>query len=351
MKEFLSFVGSTLLTLLRARLWPIIAGAVFVFTLTLVSLTMTSSTALVAGTDPGRMGRSFVVYLVLIAVMIGVPAVLANVRDEIGRQPFLRTFALTLAVGFSFVFAAIPSSIVSAIVGGIDFGQWLSVVGSVHLEVWVIAALVALAFANVRRDSAAAVTAFGLIAGLAIAPLLVVGSAALAPGVKQIVRHNYLDYGNGEDDVDPNTGFPTNPTCMASDSETRIVSRYDLVWPILELNPIVLVSASIPPTVTTFTNPDFTYDTTAVEPVDLFGTVDLAVRKMQLPIETDITIDECANLAKYGTPYPSGYDGTYTPDYIIANSTSGFGVGLIGQGAYLAVASAALVLIGRRPRK
>ena len=67
--------------------------------------------------------------------------------------------------------------------------------------------------------------------------------------------------------------------------------------------------------------------------------------------KTDITIDECANLAKFGTPYPSGYDGTYDPGYVIDNSTSSLGVGLIGQAAYLAVASAALVFIGRRSRR
>ena len=351
MKDFLRFVGSSLLTLLKARLWPIIASAVFIFSLTLVSLTLTSSTALQEGTDSGRMGRSFIVYLVLVAVIFGVPSVFAMARGQLGRAGFLRTLALTAAVGFSFVLAAIPASVISAIVGGIDFAQWFPVVGTLHLEVWVVSVLVALAFATVRREGAAAITAFGLITGLTVLPLILAASAGLAPGVEQTIRRSYVDYGKGDVAIDPATGFPIDPTCLPAESERRLVTRYDTVWPVLALNPLVLVSASVPPKLTTFVNPDFEYDTTTVEPVDLFGTVDLAVRRMQLPIQTDITIDECANIMIFGTPYPSGYDGTYNPAYVIDNSTSSLGVGLLGQAAYLAVASAALVFIGRRSRR
>ncbi|MEY4312583.1 MAG: hypothetical protein RLZZ319_92 [Actinomycetota bacterium] len=351
MKGFLRFIGTTLLTLLRVGVWPVVAGLVFVFSLTLVALTFSGPAALGDGADPGRMARSFVVYLVLAAVMLGVPAVLANARTEIGQQSFLRTFGVALSVGLSFIIVAIPSIIVSAILGGVDFGQWIPIVALTKLETWVIAALTALAFSNVRRDGAAAITAFGLVAGLAIAPLFVVASASFGPTVTQTVRTLYLDYGNGNQVIDPVTGFPMHPTCSPGGNQIKTVTRYDAVWPALELNPFVLVSGASTPAFSTVDNVDDPYAATSVEPVDVFGTVDLAVRRMQLPIETDVTIDECANLAQYGTPYPSGYDGTYAPQYVVDHTTSGLGVGLIGQGAYLAVASAALVLIGRRSRR
>jgi hypothetical protein len=71
---------------------------------------------------------------------------------------------------------------------------------------------------------------------------------------------------------------------------------------------------------------------------------------MQLPIETQIDINECENLEKYGTPYPeldNGIDLRETVD----STQSGFGAGLIGQGAYVALASAVLLGIRLRGRK
>jgi hypothetical protein len=352
MKEFFTSVRSSLVTVFRARLWPIIAGLAFVFSLLLVGLTVTSSAAAIeAGTNSGRMALSFIVYLVLVAAMIGVPAVLAGTRDELGRLSFLRTFAIALVVGLSFIVVALPAMFWAVASTGVGTEIWLPVIGTAKLEVWVVAALTALAFSNLRRDGAATVTAFALIAGLAVGPLLVLLITSFAPGVEQNISHRYIDYGKGNEQLDPVTGFPTNPTCLPADDEKKVVARYDLVWPALELNPVVLVSASIPPTVSGFTVSAGGGVMQSVAPTDLFGTVDLAVRAMQLTPETTLVVDECANLAKYGTPYPSNSPGSADPEFVIANSTSGWSVGLIGQAAYLAVASAALVAIGRRSKQ
>jgi hypothetical protein len=349
MKEFLASVRSSLVTVFRARLWPIIAGMVFVFSLLLVGLTVTSSAAAIeAGTYSGRMALSFIVYLVLVSAMFGVPAVLAGTRDELGRLSFLRTFAIALVVGLSFIVVALPAMIWAVASTGVGMEVWLPVIGTAKLEVWVVAALTALAFSNLHREGAATVTAFALIAGLAVGPLLVLLATSFAPGVEQTTRHRYLDYGKGNEQLDPVTGFPTNPTCLPADDEKHVVARYDLVWPALELNPIALVSASIPPTVTSLTDLSNSGGIPSLAPTDLFGTVDLAVRAMQLTPETTLVVDECANLEKYGTPYPANSPGSADPEFIIANSTSGWNVGLIGQAAYLGVASAALVAIGRR---
>jgi hypothetical protein len=81
-------------------------------------------------------------------------------------------------------------------------------------------------------------------------------------------------------------------------------------------------------------------------PLDLFGTVDLAVRELQLPVETSIHVNECENLATEGTPYPTL--GERKPRDIIAASESGFASGLVGQGIYLALTGTALLVIRRR---
>jgi hypothetical protein len=85
-------------------------------------------------------------------------------------------------------------------------------------------------------------------------------------------------------------------------------------------------------------------------PLDLFSTVDLNVRGMQLPVQTDIVIDECANIAEFGTPYPT-LDNGRTPSDVIEQSTSGYSNGVIGQALFVALATAVLVPVRIRGRR
>jgi hypothetical protein len=59
--------------------------------------------------------------------------------------------------------------------------------------------------------------------------------------------------------------------------------------------------------------------------------------------------DECANLAEFGTAYPN--NGLADPRDIIAETRSGFVAGLIGQVAFLIVATVILSVIRVRARK
>lgn len=349
MTEFLSFLRQAFHTLVRERWWLVIAGFAGVSSLILVALTLSSEAASAPGTYPGRMALSFVVYLSLIAVMLGTPAVFIGVRDSLGQVSFTRSLVLALAVGLSLVIAVLPSVVWAIASTSIGPDVWGPTVGTAVIQVLVVSLLVALAFAFIRRDGAATATAFGLIGGLAVGPFIVLGLTTLAPGVEQTVTYSYIDYKDGSD-LDPVTGFPTDPTCSSSDAQKRVVARYDLVWPVVELNPVVLVSSATMPTVVQWVDPTYPEGMPTITPIDLFGTVGLAVRSMQLTPETKIDINECELLAQYGTPYPANY-GEADPDFIVANSQSGWSVGLLGQTAYLAVASVVVVLTSRRTRR
>jgi hypothetical protein len=85
-------------------------------------------------------------------------------------------------------------------------------------------------------------------------------------------------------------------------------------------------------------------------PLDLFSSVDVAARSLQIPVSSEPIIDdECAKLAEYGTPYPN--NGQADPRDIIAETQSGFVAGAIGQGAFLVVATVILAMIRVRTRK
>jgi hypothetical protein len=117
---------------------------------------------------------------------------------------------------------------------------------------------------------------------------------------------------------------------------------------------VVFVSSSIEPAVGDYVMPGYAdpgfespppLPAIAV-PLDLFSSVDVAVRTLQIPVKTDLVNDECANLAEFGTAYPN--NGQADPRDIIAESHSGFLAGAIGQAAFLVVAS--VILVGIRAR-
>jgi hypothetical protein len=343
----------------RTRYWATLAIVTASLSLILVGLTVTSDGATAVGTDSGRMALSFAVFLVLIAVLLGVPTVFITVRETLGRLGFVHTFLLAIVIGGSFLIAAAPAILWSILSTGVSADVWVPTLATVELQIVVIGALVALAHWAIANDSAASATAFGLIAGITIGPLLVVGVASFAPPIEQTTQTFYIQW---EEDVptDPETGYPIDPTCETSPStSTMFLTDYSDVWSVVTTNPIALVSASITPVVGDWENPGYQGDgwesmPTGMPPepmpLDLFSSVDLNVRGMQLPVQTVIVIDECANIAEFGTPYPT-LDGDRAPRDVIEQSTSGYGAGVLGQALFVALATAILVPIRRRKRR
>jgi hypothetical protein len=343
----------------RTRYWATLVIVTAALSLILVGLTVASDAATAVGTDSGRMALSFTVFLVLVAVLLGIPTVFITVREALGQLGFLHSFLLAVVVGGSFIVAAVPAILWSILSTGVTPEVWVPTLATVELQVVVIGALVALAHWAIANNSAANTTAFGLIAGITIGPLLVVGAASFATPVKQTSTTYYIKWEENTP-TDPETGYPIDPVCETSPSTSMMfLTDYSGVWAAATMNPIALVSASITPAIGDWENPGYQGDgwesgPTGIPPepmpLDLFSSVDLNVRTMQLPIQTDIVINECDNLAEFGTPYPT-LNGELTPRAVIEQSTSGYTFGVLGQAAFVLAAAAIMVPIRLRGRR
>jgi len=347
---FFSRFATSITASIRSGLWFTLLIVMAVTSLLIVALTVSSDGASAVGTDSGRMALSFVVFLVLVATLLGIPTVFISIREQLGRFPFLHTFLLAVAVGLSFMVVAVPAMLWAVLSTGVSVDVWLPVLGVAKLEIWVIALLVALAHWALTNGTSATVTAFGLIAGITLGPLVVMGAASLGTPVKQVTTTYYIEWKDQNQALDPNTGFPIDPVCTTPSTSTAYLTDYSAVWRAAEVIPLALVSSAITPAVGDYEMPGYDASqgsTPMTIPLDLFGTVDLAVRELQLPVKTSIHVNECENLATEGTPYPT-FNGERKPRDIIAASESGFTSGLVGQGIYLAVTGTAFVVIRRR---
>ena len=339
----------------RTGYWAILLIITASLSLILVGLTVASEGAGEVGTDSGRMALSFTIFLALVAVLLGVPTIFVTVRETLGRVGFLHAFLLAIVIGGSFLVAAAPALLWAILSTGVSPEVWIPTLATVELQVVVVAALVALAHWAIANNSVANTTAFGLIAGITLGPLLVVGVASFAPPIEQTSQTYYIQWKEDEP-TDPETGYPLDPTCEKNPTmSTVFLTDYSSVWAAVTINPVALVSASITPAIgnweDVYQTDDWQSSPTGVPPVplplDLFSSVDLNVRGMQLPIETDIVINECENLAEFGTPYPM-LDGDRAPRDVIEQSTSGYTFGVLGQVAFVFAAAATLVPVRRR---
>jgi len=348
---------ATISASIRTGLWFTLLAVMATTSLVIVALTVASDGASAAGTDAGRMAFSFVIFLVLVALLLGIPTVFISIRERLGQLPFLNTVLLTLAVGLSFVAVSIPAMVWAILSTGVSADVWLPVIGTTVLEVGVVAVLVALAHWALKSGSVATVTAFGLIAGVTLGPVVVVATAAFAPPIKQTTANSFIEYTGQDQPIDPVTGYPLNPTCQSNNWSYNYITDYSSVWAAMSTNPVVFVSSSIEPAIGDYAMPGYAEPSfefpkpllTVAVPLDLFSSVDVAVRTLQIPVKTDLVNDECANLAEFGTAYPN--NGSADPRDIIAESQSGFVAGLIGQGAFLVVATVILSVIRVRARK
>jgi hypothetical protein len=305
------------------------------------------------------MAFSFVTFLVLVALLLGIATVFISIREQLGQLSFPHTYLLTVVVGLSFVVVAAPAMLWAILSTAVSSDVWLPVIGTTVLEVGVIALLVALAHWALKSGSVATVTAFTLIAGITLGPILVVATATFAPPVTQTTQTYYINWEDGDEPLDPETGYPLNPTCAkAPSTSTALLTDYTGVSAIIATNPVAFVSASITPSIGDYVMPG--YEDQGFEPqppmpaiavpLDLFSSVGVASRSLQIPVSSEPIIDdECAKLAEYGTPYPN--NGQADPRDIIAETQSSFVAGAIGQGAFLVVATVILAMIRARTRK
>jgi ABC-2 type transport system permease protein len=350
---------TTISTSIRTGMWFTLLIVMAATSLLIVALTVSSREAAAPGTDAGRMAFSFVIFLVLVATLLGTPTVFISIRERLGQLSFLHTYLLTVAVGLSFVVVAVPAMLWAVLSTSVGVDVWLPVIGTTALELGAIALLVALAHWALTSASVATVTAFGLIAGITLGPVLVLATASFAPPITQSTKTYFIKWDDPNEPMDPDTGYPLNPVCEKSPvTSTTMLTDYTNVSAIIATTPLAFISASIIPAIGDYGMPGWeepgsdTPPTMPAVPVplDLFSAIDVASRSLQIPVQTDpIIVDECANLAEFGTAYPN--NGEVDPRDVIAETRSGFVAGLIGQGAFLVVATVILSVIRARTRR
>ena len=339
-------------------LWATVVIAEGVLALIATALTVLSKETNTDGLDSGRMALSISTLLVLAFALFTVPAIVDRIRHTTGASGFLDSFVTSFVVGWTLIFAATPAFLWAMLATGVGPEVWMPALGSLKLEVLIVDLLVAVAFATIRKTATATAVAYAAIVSLVFGPFLVLASAATQPGMTQTTRVWTMNWPDDQSQIDVTTGFPKNPECPSPNIRPAIVPRYDLVWAAVPVSPFVLVSESVEPVLATFANTASMGETEVVTPetprttapIDLFSTIALASRKLQISPEEAIVINECELLKTTGQPFANYPYGPSSQD-VLDKTQSGFSAGLIGQGAVVALWIAGMALIPRLRRK
>ena len=348
-------VRTSFWAVVRTPLWVTMVSTVGVLTLVATALTVFSDNATADGLDAGRMALSFVTLLTLAFALFTIPAIVDRVRHTTGASGFVDSFITAFLVGWSLLFAATPALLWAMAATGVGADVWVPALGSLKLEVLLVDVLVAVAFGSIRKPGTATAVAYGAIASLVAGPLLVLGVTAALPGVKQTTYTWTMEWPKDGTGVDPDTGYPVDPKCPTKSANTQVVPRYDLVWGVAPVIPFALVSESVEPKLVTFVDTLYMGQAAAVAPkttapVDIFSTIAISSRTLQLPADETITINECELLKETGQPYSSYPYGRAATD-VLSTTTSGFVPGLVGQLLVAGVWIAGILVIPRVRRQ
>lgn len=326
---------------IRTPLWVSLVAAEGILALVATALTVLSRETNVDGLDSGRMALSFTVLLVLAFALFTTPAIVDRVRNTTGGSGFVDSFFTSAIVGASLVLAAAPAVLWAILATGINPAIWMSALSALKLEVFIVVVLVSVAFWTIRSTSIATTISYAAIVSLVVGPFMVLGVTSVLPGTSQKTEYWTLDWDKvGTDDTDPVTGYPLDPKCPSKNTTTENVPRYDLVWAVAPVVPFALVSEAVEPELAEFINTMYMDESQPIDPdtpkstaaIDLFTSITLITREMQITPEETIVINECELLEETGQPY-APYP--YGPDArdILETTQSGFVPGLVGQSA------------------
>lgn len=334
----------------RTPLWVTIASTVAALSFIAVALTVFSEGTTYEGLDSGRMAFSFVVLLSLAFVLFATPAITDRVRDLNGAKGVIDSLVIAFTVAGSLVVAAVPAALWALLATGVEFSVWAAALGALVVEVLVVAVLTGVAFGTIARTGVATAVAYSAISSLIVVPLIALSTVAFIPGVEQRITVTSIDWPEDQDEIDPVTGYPLNPVCTTENVQTQTFPQYNLVWAAAPTIPFTFVSEAVDPALVEFDADIYGSMAPTTAAVDLFSTLSIESRGMQLPIVEDIGYSECDALEETGEPYMDFYSGPQ-PQTVIDSTESGFGVGLAGQGILTAAWIVGMLAIPkRRPR-
>ena len=354
----------------RAGIWPVLVGAVLLFSLigAILSVTQDSSSSgvIVENIDRGRAAYSIAALITLIIALFAVPVVLNNARkDDEAPAPANVTLTVARAVVASLVVAAIPALTIGAVAStGTAWDFWL-IAGTLVVEVGLFALMSAFIHILVSRRGTAVVLNALVVGTLAVGPFVVAAVVGASNSVTVTQTYIGIEW-NEKDDIDPATGYPEVITCMAPEVTTTSAPNYGAAWPIMAVTPFVTLAEAAP-----FQETYGTYDYGYVEgdvaaeaplapeysepprlvPGDVLSSIAMTFREAQVnSVDQEVTIDECA-AAKEGTTayWPSGY--TPTAEELRA-AQPGWLIGIgTHVGVVLALGIAALIRHSRARRR
>jgi hypothetical protein len=348
MTNFLKKLFDSLKALIKDGVWPAILGLVLLLSLLSTGITLGNETANQEPLEPAKMAFSLVIFMLTLIMIIGLPAIGLRLRAKVGYLSFPQTFTTILVTGLAMVAVAVPALGWAMLAGEIKFSYWYNTLGTIKIEVWVIALLVALGQTAFKKESAGAAASLSLAALLVVGPVVALGVAAFLPGTTQeVTTKSILWPDKADEELDPVTGYPKDPKCSTGDTYTRTVSPLHLAWPLLQANPVVLVSESVGADVVSWTDNQYGYPNPHVNASDALGGIVLAERAFQTVPEAKTVVDECENLKIYGTPYINDGSTYADPESLIKNTKSGYLTGLTVQGILLALTTLGWFLVRR----
>ena len=312
---------------IRSVAWVVLVSVVFVLvgivTLMLwISLEQFGSTL-----DDNAAVYSTIIFFVLLVGTFVTPAIsggaingerdagtLATTQVTLVSSPqiVLGKFLAAWTVALTFLAASLPFMIFAVAAGGVGFDTLVSSLGVLVLELGVVAAIGVGLSGLMTRALFSVVTTYLVVAALSIGTLIAFGLGGLATQSQQRNVYIGIDYSEGQP-IDPETGFPEDPTCLPPEVSTYPVPRFDRVWGILAANPYVVLADASP---TTFNRDGY--------PEDLFGNIAVGIRSAQIPPDLENIYDECEN-AKSGF---DDYQDYPTPVEIFESSVPSWFVGL-----------------------
>lgn len=352
-------ISGSIAAVIRTPLWGSLVVAEAVLALVATALIVLSEDTNAPGLDSGRMALSFTVLLTLAFALFTIPAIVDRVRKSTGGTGVVDALVTSALVGISLVIAAAPALLWAILATTVHPAVWLSAIGALLGEVALVIIVVTVAFSSIRDAGTATGLSYGAIVSLIVVPFLVLGVTAVLPGEKQTTTYYYIDWGkDGDVEVDPETGWPIDPTCPTPTSDTRIVPRYDLVWGVASVIPFAFVAESVEPVVAEFVNTMYMSETEPITDdtpkstaaIDLFTSISLSTRVLQIPPGVDIVINECERIEAGLDPYVYNAPGG-TPQELIASTQSGFVPGLIGQAAISGAWVVGMLVIPRLRRR
>ena len=344
MSTFLSGVGVILSLELRQRVrgtaWYVLLG-IFVALVAIVTFLLQVALGGYGQNDGGRAGNgifSSIIYFVLLLGTLVAPALSGNAINGDRDAGTLATTQVTLIstwqivigkffaawiTALAFLACGVPFLIYASFVGDLSASTILVSVLILAVELGVVAAIGVGLSGILSKPLFSIVATYLVVAALSIGTLIAFSLGGLA--VQSTVTSSFSSGIRYDDDK----GVPLE--CGAPVVSTSQVPRFDYFWGILVANPYVLLADAVP----TELGPEG-------YPVDLFGSIKVGVRTVQIPPDLNTIYNECEDAA-------SGFTSQLgpTPREILNSTVPAW---FVGFAIHLVLAAGALVGAWARTR-